>query len=31
MKIDRVYIITMDMSDEYKDELFARALDLQDV
>ena len=28
MKIDRVYIITMDMSDEYKDELFARALDL---
>lgn len=28
MKLDRVYIITMDMSDEYKDELYARALDL---
>ena len=28
MKLDRVYIITMDMSDEYKDELFARAMDL---
>lgn len=28
MKIDRVYIITMDMSDEYKDELFERVLNL---
>ena len=28
MKIDRVYVITMDMSDEYKDELFERVLNL---
>lgn len=28
MNLDRVYIITMDMSDEYRDELFARAMDL---
>ena len=28
MKIDRVYVITMDMSDEYKDELFERVMNL---